>query len=98
MNKMDIQCPFEYLACVQNALCHWLAKRPQRRYDLQYKHTVALETFVEINKQINAKFVPSPDNNSATYYKIRNNVNQRQRQSRNVRNESAFSDVCPDRT
>jgi hypothetical protein len=32
MNKMDIQCPFEYLACVQNAL--WLAERPERRYDL----------------------------------------------------------------
>ena len=56
MNKMDIQCPFEYLACVQNAL--WLAERPQRHYDgTAYKHTVALASFVEINKQINAKFI-----------------------------------------
>jgi hypothetical protein len=52
-----------------------------------YKHTVALASFVEINKQINAKFIPSPDNNSATY-KIINNVNQMQ--SRNVGNKRAF--------
>jgi hypothetical protein len=62
---------------------------------MTYKHTVALETFVEINKQINAKFIPSPDTYSATYYKIINNVNQRQRQSRNVRNESAFHTCAP---
>ena len=50
MNKMDIQCPFEYSAIWLVSKCVlYFAERHQRRYD-RFKHAVVLETSVEINK------------------------------------------------
>ena len=42
MNKMDIQCPFEYLACVQIPFAFGLLK--DLKGAMAYKHAVALES------------------------------------------------------
>jgi hypothetical protein len=48
MNKMDIQCPFEYLASVQ--MPFGLPKATSKALRRRNMHAVALETSVEINK------------------------------------------------
>ena len=50
MNKMDIQCPFEYLASVQIPFGFGLPKVTSKTLRPRNMHADALETSVEINK------------------------------------------------
>jgi hypothetical protein len=55
MNKMDIQCPFEYLAIVHVQMRIGLPKNYKHAATCAtsattYKHAVVLKIFVEINK------------------------------------------------